>query len=130
MELTNRLDAATIAARVAAGRLDPAEVVAAFQARIAARNDQLNAVFEQRQELVDADLARLRARLAQGERPLLAGVPVIVKDVIWSQAAASRKVRSCTATSSPADASRSSACARPARSCSAWAIPRSSPARA
>ncbi|WP_340525737.1 amidase, partial [Cupriavidus necator] len=85
MELTNRLDAATIAARVAAGRLDPAEVVAAFQARIAARNDQLNAVFEQRQELVDADLAQLRARLAQGERPLLAGVPVIVKDVIWSQ---------------------------------------------
>lgn len=85
MELTNRLDAATIAGRVVAGRLDPAEVVAAFQARIAERNDQLNAVFEQRQDLVDADLAQLRARLAQGERPLLAGVPVIVKDVIWSQ---------------------------------------------
>jgi hypothetical protein len=63
MELTNRLDATTIAARVAAGRLDPAEVVAAFQARIAARNDQLNAVFEQRQELVDADLAQLRLEI-------------------------------------------------------------------
>lgn len=84
MDLT-QLDAANIAAEVASHRLDPAKVAAAFQARIAARNGELNAVFEQRQDLVEADLADLRARLAVGERPLLAGVPVIIKDVVWAK---------------------------------------------
>ncbi len=76
-------DAAGIAAQVNAGELDPGAVVSAFQARIDARNGELNAVFEERRELVDADVAQLRGRLAEGERPPLAGVPVIVKDVVW-----------------------------------------------
>ncbi|MCT9069928.1 amidase [Cupriavidus gilardii] len=76
-------DAAGIAAQVNAGDLDPGAVVSAFQARIDARNGELNAVFEERRDLVDADVAQLRERLAAGERPPLAGVPVIVKDVVW-----------------------------------------------
>lgn len=84
MDLT-RLTATDIARRVAAGRLDPAEVAGAFQARIAARNGDLNAVFETREDLVAVDVDALRSRLAQGERPLLAGVPVVVKDVLWSR---------------------------------------------
>lgn len=79
------LDAAGIAALVCAGRLDAADVAMTFQARIDERNPELNAVFEQRPDLVQADVAELRARLARGERPLLAGVPVIVKDVIWTK---------------------------------------------
>ena len=62
-------DAAGIAAQVNAGDLDPGAVVSAFQARIDARNGELNAVFEERRDLVDADVAQLRERLAAGERP-------------------------------------------------------------
>ncbi len=75
--------ASGIAAQVNAGELDPGAVVSAFQARIDARNGELNAVFEERRDLVEADVAQLRGRLAAGERPPLAGVPVIVKDVVW-----------------------------------------------
>lgn len=77
------LDAAQIAAACARGTLDPGTVLAAFQARIAARNPALNAVVGERPSRLGSDLAALRERLARGEAPPLAGVPVVVKDVIW-----------------------------------------------
>ena len=61
--------ASGIAAQVNAGELDPGAVVSAFQARIDARNGELNAVFEERRDLVEADVAQVRARIAAGERP-------------------------------------------------------------
>jgi aspartyl-tRNA(Asn)/glutamyl-tRNA(Gln) amidotransferase subunit A len=77
------LDASLIASRVSAGTLDPGEVVAAFQRRIAEGNPTLNAVVGKPPAGLADDVARLRQRIAQGERLPLAGVPVVVKDVIW-----------------------------------------------
>jgi len=77
------LDASRIAAGVARGELDPGEVLAAFRARIAQRNPALNAVVGEVPAGLDAEVEALRRRIARGERPPLAGVPVVVKDVIW-----------------------------------------------
>jgi aspartyl-tRNA(Asn)/glutamyl-tRNA(Gln) amidotransferase subunit A len=77
------LDAEQIAARVGRGELDPGELIAAFQQRLAERNPALNAVVGEVPASLNADIAALRERLASGERPMLAGVPVVVKDVIW-----------------------------------------------
>jgi aspartyl-tRNA(Asn)/glutamyl-tRNA(Gln) amidotransferase subunit A len=79
----NTLDAQRIAAGVNGGELDPAQVLADFEARIALRNAQLNAIVGGRSEGLDVDLRRLQQRLKAGERPPLAGVPIVVKDVIW-----------------------------------------------
>ncbi len=77
------LDAPSIARRVNAGVLDPVEVVEAFLTRIAERNPLLNALVA-----FDADAARVEAvevrrRIERGERPALAGVPVVIKDNIF-----------------------------------------------
>ena len=77
------LDASQIAARTAAGELDPAQTVAAYLQRIAQRNPALNAVVGETPSGLDADIAGLRQRIARGDRLPLAGVPVVVKDVIW-----------------------------------------------
>jgi aspartyl-tRNA(Asn)/glutamyl-tRNA(Gln) amidotransferase subunit A len=77
------LDAAQIARRVRDGALDPAEVVAAFRARIEAQNGVLNAVVGEVPASLDADLDALRGRIRRGGPLPLAGVPVLVKDVIW-----------------------------------------------
>ena len=77
------LDASQIAARIGRGELDPGELVAAFQQRIAERNPALNAVVGEAPPGLAAEVAALRQRIARGERPPLAGVPVVVKDVIW-----------------------------------------------
>ena len=77
------LDAAQIAAACADGSLDPGDVVAAFQQRIARRNPALNAVVGETPSGLAADIAALRQRIARREALPLAGVPVIVKDVIW-----------------------------------------------
>ena len=77
------LDAAAIAQQVRAGALDPAEVVAAFQQRIEARNGLLNAVVGEVPASLHADIEALRGRIARGDALPLAGVPVVVKDVIW-----------------------------------------------
>jgi aspartyl-tRNA(Asn)/glutamyl-tRNA(Gln) amidotransferase subunit A len=76
-------DASQIAARVGSGELDPGQVLDAFRQRIAQRNSSLNAVVGEAPTNLDAEVAALRQRLARGERPPLAGVPVVVKDVIW-----------------------------------------------
>ncbi|GAA4332943.1 amidase [Variovorax defluvii] len=77
------LSATRIAAEVRSGALDPAEVLAAFRGRIEARNGELNAVVGDTPASLAADLDRLRTRIAMGESLPLAGVPVLVKDVIW-----------------------------------------------
>jgi len=89
-----QMDAAQIAARVAGGELDPAEVACAFGRRIAALNPALQAVVGEPafvaagdalrpSDALAADIAHLRRCIAAGERLPLAGVPVVVKDVIW-----------------------------------------------
>jgi aspartyl-tRNA(Asn)/glutamyl-tRNA(Gln) amidotransferase subunit A len=77
------LDAAQIAAACADGSLDPGDVVTAFQQRIAQRNPALNAVVGETPSGLADDIAALRQRIARREALPLAGVPVIVKDVIW-----------------------------------------------
>ena len=77
------LTAAQIAAGCASGALDPGEVLAAFQQRIAQRNPELNAVVGEVPASLASDLALLRQRIARREALPLAGVPVVVKDVVW-----------------------------------------------
>lgn len=77
------LDAGAIAAGCHAGTLDPGAVAEACLQRIAARNPALNAVVGDAPATLAAEVDTLRARLARGERPPLAGVPVVVKDVVW-----------------------------------------------
>jgi aspartyl-tRNA(Asn)/glutamyl-tRNA(Gln) amidotransferase subunit A len=82
-DVSVQLSALEIAAAVNAGRLDPLAVMEAFVARVEDRNPTLNALvsFDRKQALKSA--AALSARLREGERPILAGVPVVVKDNIW-----------------------------------------------
>jgi aspartyl-tRNA(Asn)/glutamyl-tRNA(Gln) amidotransferase subunit A len=76
-------DATNIAARVLSGAVSPREVVETFLTRIDSLNPLLNAVVDHEPERALAEASHLQERLARGERPLLAGVPVVVKDVIW-----------------------------------------------
>jgi len=77
------LDASQLAARIGRAELDPGEVLAAFRQRIAERNPALNAVVGEAPAGLDAEIDALRRRIARGDRLPLAGVPVVVKDVIW-----------------------------------------------
>lgn len=80
------LSAAAIAARVAAGTLDPSEVVSASFKRAkdaGAGKDNLNVVLWSDEKLATADAAALRKTLsAVGAGASLAGVPLAVKDNI------------------------------------------------
>lgn len=69
-------------ADIHAGRADAGVAVAEALEVIAARNPTLNAIIGHDPGLVAPQLAHLRARLAAGERPPLAGLPVSVKDHI------------------------------------------------
>lgn len=77
------LDAAQIAAACRNRSLDPDDVVTAYQQRIAQRNPALNAVVGEAPADLALQVEQLRARIARGENLALAGVPVVVKDVIW-----------------------------------------------
>ncbi|MGE8317203.1 MAG: amidase [Comamonas sp.] len=79
----HELSATEIAAGCNSGPLDPGAVAAAFLQRIAALNPGLNAVVGAVPARLAADVEALRQRLRRGERLPLAGVPVLVKDVIW-----------------------------------------------
>ncbi|MDR2334568.1 MAG: amidase [Burkholderiaceae bacterium] len=79
----HELSATQIAAGCHDGTLDPGEVAAAFLRRIAELNPGLNAVVGTTPARLASDIEALRERLRRGERPPLAGVPVLVKDVIW-----------------------------------------------
>jgi aspartyl-tRNA(Asn)/glutamyl-tRNA(Gln) amidotransferase subunit A len=76
-------DAAQIAAACRSRTLDPGDVVAAYQRRIAERNPSLNAIVGEAPTELARDVEQLRQRIARNEPLPLAGVPVAVKDVIW-----------------------------------------------
>ncbi len=67
---------------VLAGRADAGEAVGRAEAAIRAENPRLNAIVDYDPDLARPQIAALRARLARGERPPLAGLPVTVKDHI------------------------------------------------
>ncbi|MFZ4808375.1 MAG: amidase [Hyphomicrobiaceae bacterium] len=79
----NALDAAAIAAAVNARTLAAEEVTEAFLARIGALNPAINALVRFDAEAARHQARAVAARIANGERPALAGVPVVVKDNIW-----------------------------------------------
>jgi len=80
------LPAAAISARVAAGTLDPAEVVAASFARakeVGAGRDELNLVLWSDEKMAQADAVSVKERMGpRGGGGSLAGVPMAVKDNI------------------------------------------------
>ncbi len=77
------LDAAHIAAGCNRGTIDPRDVLAAFQHRIARHNPSLNAIVGDAPADLDRQVEHLRQRIGRGEQPPLAGVPVVVKDNLW-----------------------------------------------
>jgi aspartyl-tRNA(Asn)/glutamyl-tRNA(Gln) amidotransferase subunit A len=78
-------DAIAIAHRVRSGALTAMEVVQSFQARIEAVNPLLNAIVDYDPAEGQKQADEVARRLAQGEFLPLAGVPVVVKDVLWVQ---------------------------------------------
>lgn len=76
-------DAATIAREVNAGRLDAVDVVEAFDAAIASRNSELNALVRYTPEAARAQALTVANRVRAGEKLPLAGVPLIVKDNVF-----------------------------------------------
>ncbi|MEQ1612313.1 MAG: amidase, partial [Hyphomicrobiaceae bacterium] len=78
-----KFDAATLAAKVNEGSLDPVEVTDAFLNRIATCNGALNAVVRHDPATALVQAEGVAARLRKGEKLPLAGVPLVVKDNIW-----------------------------------------------
>jgi aspartyl-tRNA(Asn)/glutamyl-tRNA(Gln) amidotransferase subunit A len=76
-------DAVVIASRVRAGAVTPLAVVEAFQARVEALNPRLNAIVDYDSAEGREQAGDISRRLEQGEFMPLAGVPVVVKDVLW-----------------------------------------------
>ena len=76
-------DADAIAREVNAGTLDPLAVVDAFDALIAKRNGELNALVGYTREVALAEAEAVAKRVNLGMKLPLAGVPVIVKDNIF-----------------------------------------------
>jgi aspartyl-tRNA(Asn)/glutamyl-tRNA(Gln) amidotransferase subunit A len=71
-----------VVAEIHAGRRDPGEPAARADAAIRARNGALNAIPDYDPAVIAPQVERLRARLAAGERPPLAGLAATVKDHI------------------------------------------------
>ena len=76
-------DALSIARGVNAGDLDPVDVIQAFQAIIAERNDTLNALVRYDTASARKQAEQVAKRIGAGERLPLAGVPLVVKDNIF-----------------------------------------------
>lgn len=72
--------AAVIAMAVRAGDMAPGAATMAAHRAIASTNPTINAVVDHDPALSDAQVDALARRLAAGEQPPLAGVPVLVKD--------------------------------------------------
>ena len=72
--------ATVIASAVLAGELSPEAATAASHQAIRATNGTINAVVDHDPSLSDAQIDVLVRRLQRGERPPLAGVPVLIKD--------------------------------------------------
>ncbi len=77
------MGAPAIARAVVDGELDPVEAVDAFLAQIRRTNPAVNALVDHDEAAPRAEAVALRARLAAGEVLPMAGVPVVVKDLIW-----------------------------------------------
>ena len=77
------LDASQIAQALRERHARPGRCRGRLPARIAERNPVLNAVVGSETANLPAELAQLRQRIARREPLPLAGVPVVVKDVIW-----------------------------------------------
>ncbi|UDL95995.1 amidase [Lichenihabitans sp. PAMC28606] len=77
--------ALAIAQAVRSGHVDASDVVAAALARIAIDNPALNAIVTVDPDRSLAEAAALTRRLKAGERPALAGVPIVIKDAIWAE---------------------------------------------
>ncbi len=75
--------ALAVAAAVLDGATTPSEAVAEALRRIAAGNGAVNAVVTVDPADSLSQAAAVERRLASGERPPLAGVPVVVKDAVW-----------------------------------------------
>jgi aspartyl-tRNA(Asn)/glutamyl-tRNA(Gln) amidotransferase subunit A len=76
-------DAPTIARKVRSGAWSPLEVVEVFQARIEAVNPLLNAIVDYDPGEGRRQARQVARRLTAGEDLPLAGVPIVVKDVLW-----------------------------------------------
>jgi aspartyl-tRNA(Asn)/glutamyl-tRNA(Gln) amidotransferase subunit A len=85
-ELT-RLDAATLAAKIAAGEVSSVQVTRAHLDQIEATDGQYRAFLHVAAEQALADAARVDAAVATGEQPPspLAGVPLALKDVFTTR---------------------------------------------
>lgn len=78
-----RCSAPSIAESVNAGDVHPVDVVDAFQAIVARRNDVLNALVRYDPASAREQAERVARRIRSGERLALAGVPLVVKDNIF-----------------------------------------------
>lgn len=81
--MTNPPRARAIAEAVRTGRSSARAETEAALARIATGNPALNAFVSVDEAKALAEADAIDRRLAAGEKPLLAGVPVAVKDTIW-----------------------------------------------
>ncbi len=81
-------DATTIAREVNAGRLDPVDVVDAFQAVVASRNAEINALVRYSPESARAQARYVATRTRADEKLPLAGVPLVVKDNLFVEGVA------------------------------------------
>jgi aspartyl-tRNA(Asn)/glutamyl-tRNA(Gln) amidotransferase subunit A len=82
-----RLDAATLADKVASGEVSSVEVTQAHLDQIEATDDRYHAFLHVAAEQALADAARVDAAVAAGDRPAspLAGVPLALKDVFTTK---------------------------------------------
>jgi aspartyl-tRNA(Asn)/glutamyl-tRNA(Gln) amidotransferase subunit A len=82
-----RLDAATLAAKIAAGEVSSVEVTQAHLDQIEATDGRYRAFLHVAAEQAIADAARVDAAVATGEEPAspLAGVPLALKDVFTTR---------------------------------------------
>ena len=81
------LDAKTLIGAVLAGGLAPTRIAEAAIARLDVRDLALGAVTFRDDDGLRAQAEALSERLAAGDKPALAGAPLIVKDNIWVEGA-------------------------------------------
>ena len=71
------------AADVSSGRRSAAQVTEEALERIAAKDPEIHAFLEVTSRLAREEARAVDARVAAGEKPALAGVPVVIKDNLW-----------------------------------------------
>jgi aspartyl-tRNA(Asn)/glutamyl-tRNA(Gln) amidotransferase subunit A len=81
--VTAASSAISIAADVSSGRRSAADVTEEALERIAAKDPDIHAFLEVTSRLAREEARAVDARVAAGEKPALAGVPVVIKDNMW-----------------------------------------------